>query len=245
MLDIEKDKFLSLQKMSDEKDYYNNVFKKTEKIISVTFYILSYIDTEKTNRVLYESVNSKVLALHEQNVSVLEISRHGAREQIEQLRHALVTLESTLRILAAARQLSSEVLFVLTTEIDAVVRTINHHYLELDEVPAAQVAKLRTQRAPQVERTTQRPQQQPFTGHDLSSDAAKVQAALPDRKTRILTVLEAAGEASIKDLSDVIRDCSEKTIQRELNDLIEKGKVIRIGERRWSRYSVLKEPLAD
>jgi DeoR/GlpR family transcriptional regulator of sugar metabolism len=36
----------------------------------------------------------------------------------------------------------------------------------------------------------------------------------------------------------VIKDVSEKTIQRELISLIEAGIILKTGERRWSRYSI-------
>jgi DeoR/GlpR family transcriptional regulator of sugar metabolism len=65
-----------------------------------------------------------------------------------------------------------------------------------------------------------------------------VYSALSDRTTRIKTVLEAKPNATIKDLKDIITDVSSKTIQRDLNSLIESGEVIREGERRWSTYSL-------
>ena len=73
---------------------------------------------------------------------------------------------------------------------------------------------------------------------DLSTDAHLVYSQLVDRGARIKTVLEAVPEATIKDIAEVITDVSEKTIQRELNSLIEKGQVVREGERRWSKYSI-------
>jgi hypothetical protein len=45
--------------------------------------------------------------------------------------------------------------------------------------------------------------------------------------------------ASIKDISSAFTNCSEKTIQRELNDLIGKGQVKKTGDKRWSRYSII------
>ncbi len=75
---------------------------------------------------------------------------------------------------------------------------------------------------------------------DISSDAYMVYSQLTDRAERIKTVLEAKPQATIKDIAEIITDVSEKTIQRELNSLIEKGQVLREGERRWSRYSVKK-----
>ncbi|ETB64226.1 MAG: hypothetical protein O210_OD1C00001G0714 [Parcubacteria bacterium RAAC4_OD1_1] len=46
------------------------------------------------------------------------------------------------------------------------------------------------------------------------------------------------GGVSIRDISDSFNNCSEKTIQRELNSLVEKGKLKKTGSKRWSRYSI-------
>jgi len=42
----------------------------------------------------------------------------------------------------------------------------------------------------------------------------------------------------VKDFAKVITDISEKTIQRELLDLVQRGVIKKEGERRWSRYSL-------
>jgi predicted HTH transcriptional regulator len=57
-----------------------------------------------------------------------------------------------------------------------------------------------------------------------------------ERQQLILGIIREIGESSIKDISDNIKDCSEKTIQRELNTLIYDGVLKKIGERRWSKY---------
>jgi hypothetical protein len=57
-----------------------------------------------------------------------------------------------------------------------------------------------------------------------------------ERQQVILSIIKEIGESSIKDISDNIKDCSEKTIQRELNTLIYDGVLKKIGERRWSKY---------
>jgi predicted HTH transcriptional regulator len=58
------------------------------------------------------------------------------------------------------------------------------------------------------------------------------------RKNSIISILKKDSQLTIKDFVKVINDCSEKTIQRELIDLVEKGIVKRSGERRWSTYSL-------
>lgn len=66
-----------------------------------------------------------------------------------------------------------------------------------------------------------------------------------ERTNKILYIIKdkqslSGGElgASIKDISIAFTDCSEKTIQRELNSLVLKGQIKKIGSKRWSRYSV-------
>lgn len=46
---------------------------------------------------------------------------------------------------------------------------------------------------------------------------------------------------SIRDISLSFPECSEKTIQRELNDLIEISKIKKTGNKRWSRYSIVNQ----
>jgi len=58
------------------------------------------------------------------------------------------------------------------------------------------------------------------------------------RQEVIVSVLKNQSNLTIKDFSKVIKDCSLKTIQRELIDLVNKGIVKKEGERRWSRYSL-------
>ena len=61
---------------------------------------------------------------------------------------------------------------------------------------------------------------------------------LKDRRETILSVIKNKRKASIKDISTLIREVSEKTIQRELLALIRDGIVLKQGERRWSIYSL-------
>ncbi len=68
-------------------------------------------------------------------------------------------------------------------------------------------------------------------------------ALIPDaqkskRRTTILTLIKQKGELTIKDITNVINDCSEKTIQRELMSLVDDRVLKRVGERRWSKYSL-------
>lgn len=58
------------------------------------------------------------------------------------------------------------------------------------------------------------------------------------RRDHILSVLKGKEAADIKAISTTIRGVSEKTIQRELQSLVEEGLVTRAGKRRWTTYSL-------
>ena len=57
-----------------------------------------------------------------------------------------------------------------------------------------------------------------------------------ERMSLILDFIRKNKRSSIKDIAAVVKGCSEKTIQRELGSLIERGLVRKVGERRWSVY---------
>ncbi len=61
------------------------------------------------------------------------------------------------------------------------------------------------------------------------------------RQKQIVDILQGLDSASIKDLAGYFKGAvSEKTLQRDLNDLISSGYVDTAGKRRWRRYKVLR-----
>lgn len=58
------------------------------------------------------------------------------------------------------------------------------------------------------------------------------------RRDEIVKITKEKGTVTIKDITDQIKDCSEKTIQRELIAMVDQGLLKKTGERRWSRYTV-------
>lgn len=59
------------------------------------------------------------------------------------------------------------------------------------------------------------------------------------RKDIIIGLVKDKGEVTIKDISSVVSECSEKTIQRELLSLVNSNLLKRTGEKRWSKYSLM------
>ena len=241
----QKDTELRLKRLAQDTNYYNNVFKKTEKVVSVIFYILSQIPEPDLIKDELSRIKDKALRTHEQALETLRLPSYAATLGVEQLQFALVTLESELRIIEAAHILPADIILLIIEQIDSVQRQLQNHYRvdsfhELSESTTAIITSTPAAPKPASKPTQPRQRRVSIPGNDISSDAYFVHSQLTDRAERIRTVLEAKPEASIKDIAEIITDVSEKTIQRELNSLIEKGQVRREGERRWSRYSAVK-----
>jgi len=59
-----------------------------------------------------------------------------------------------------------------------------------------------------------------------------------NRKSEILKIFKPSVNYSIKEISQAFQGLSDKTVQRDLNLLVEEGVIKKTGERRWSRYSL-------
>jgi ribosomal protein S20 len=59
-----------------------------------------------------------------------------------------------------------------------------------------------------------------------------------NRQNVIMDTIKKKGVVTIKDISTVLSDVSEKTVQREILSLVDKGLINKEGERRWSKYSL-------
>ncbi len=66
----------------------------------------------------------------------------------------------------------------------------------------------------------------------------RMQGAQKDRRASILSLLQTKQSVTVREVSETIQNCSEKTIQRELLALVAQGVLKKEGERRWSTYSL-------
>ncbi len=59
-----------------------------------------------------------------------------------------------------------------------------------------------------------------------------------ERRDAIMRTIRSKGQVTIKDISEHVTGVSEKTIQRDLQELIQHGVLIREGEKRWAVYKL-------
>lgn len=229
-------------------EYFKYIFKKTEKIVCAVLFVTKKITNESIEDENIHRVESAAHALLD--VSFIALRAQGVTRlpALRDVQFTLLELESRLRVLLSLEILHPDLFHVFENECDLVYRTVASY--------------LDSSRTVFKEPTTssESPARHPFTGTSASpsthADVANETRPQPrssfmpktvpspsgtrgsDRRERVLSILKDKENASIKDISDAFPECGEKTIQRILTDLIKDNLVIRIGERRWSRYRV-------
>lgn len=218
--------------------YYIPVYKKTEKIVCAVFFITERTkETQDVHDIVSDTRRTAVMSLR----SVIDFlgnthTRAGASDAIAHLS----SLRSLLHVLATVRIIRSDFLPILVHEIDTVLAHLSTRYdegaaeavLSEDSQPSyvAAVGRDRVRRVPREGAYRERPR-----SLGMSTSA---RSETRGRRESIQAIIKEKGAVSIKDISDIIKDVSEKTIQRELIEMIKDGLVLKEGERRWSRYKL-------
>lgn len=79
------------------------------------------------------------------------------------------------------------------------------------------------------------------SGVSFITNSPSGESTLSQRGREIVDILSSRGELNIRDIAAHLPEYGEKTIQRELGQLIEQKVIRRVGLKRWSRY-VLQGP---
>lgn len=143
-------------------------------------------------------------------------------------------LLSHIRILGVRNALSKEAALLLVHEYEAVAERLMRGsnpspFLSSEDFGMEELPGPAPLLSPQAMRSNQ--------GHIVKDNKTKPEnKGQSDRMSLILDIVRRKRSVSIKGIAAEIKGCSEKTIQRELNILIEQGLVRREGERRWSVY---------
>jgi hypothetical protein len=219
-----------------DKSFINKVYKRTERVCNGVFYILDKIykkDSENGSDIIGR-IRSLIPDIVKDASELLSEDIVSVKRKLPVFEQRLMYLMSLITIATTAEYIQASYAGLLALEIEgifselALVRTKNRE---------VKIAKVGTTRKQRFEAFGGLEQADAVPGATPSTTLLRTEA--PQRKDRIRTILVEKGQVSIKDISDIIKDVSEKSIQRDLNELIETGAVVRIGERRWSTYKLI------
>jgi DNA-binding transcriptional ArsR family regulator len=233
-----------------EKSIFNNVFnkdiqriylyKKAERLSKALNLIAPAF---RENKPLKDRIDGIAMG-------IIDASIAPAGFSLEALSRELLALSSILSIARTSGLLSPMNADFISQEAHTLLQeaaSYEEPRLSLEEVPSvAQLARTSVQsRTPALQkapfpqsRTLKTNSPIPSTTQVYKGHIKDVKDMNGDRRGAILAILKAKSPSYIKDISTLIRNVSEKTIQRELQALVVEGIVTKAGERRWTQYSL-------
>jgi hypothetical protein len=212
---------------SDREPMKWSLRKKTGDLVS---FMLGYKDIYFTERENFkQQTKTKILEL----VSFLEISRGAGL--VSDMNFAILKQEflNLLNVVEATSLVRRE---SHPSHITKTFFDVPKHVF-VQPQPVQPIGHL-SEEVTQVKDTYEYKKHPHRSGSLVGFTSVKNGAVKPSRQDAILALLKKSGNVTIKDISNVIKNCSEKTIQRELIAFISAGLVKKVGERRWSRYSL-------
>lgn len=209
------------------------LFKKSERIAKALSVILPAF---KDSVALKERISDISVTLIDASIQPPAVAK-------DVLSRELLALTSILSVARSAKILSPMNVEIISREVYLLMQELGGYddpRVSFEDTPSlsalARATVTKTSAPVQKTHSTSTSE----TGARLAHKGQDIKDTKNNRKEAILSVLKEKGPSYIKDISMMIRDVSEKTIQRELQALIDSGKVKKTGERRWTNYSLLE-----
>ena len=222
----------------------DRAYRRAERIVAAIFLATNHILGEEPLKMEIRRVALSVL-------SEIIHSRHELRSSVSAtvsdvqttIRHlialtrmmvfgALISPQNAEMIVGAADDLGSFILNAQRSPLSEKVLFSKNDFLETAHSYKGHLRDIKDNRVIKDTSSVR-------DNHGMSLTAPSNTArATSVRSESIMSILRGGVELSIRDIAANLPEYSEKTIQRELNMLIEGGMVKRTGLKRWSRYSL-------
>lgn len=160
---------------------------------------------------------------------VSNLNSAGQMREIDKLNAMIQNLFLKLELASSGTYISKMNFEVLKREYSA----LNNNIVEHSKSPIL----LEIQQPPQY-RTKDEITDIVLDRHEMDTEVdTEVNTKVSDRKTVIMSALKDGGPSSVSDVAKLFNGTiGEKTVQRELNSLVEVGVIKKEGEKRWRRY---------
>lgn len=215
------------------------VFKKTEKIAQAVYLITDHIkDSEPVKiRLKEESLDLLEISLGLNSIDIVE-----KKSLVNSFFSTIMGLTSFINIASISGLISRNNIDIISLEINKLVEYMKEN-IDTDLYKKGLILSSDffsvDSAFPDKGRLSIKPKtHSPQTNTAPSTERDSIKVTKNTRQKNIMDLLKKESDLTIKDFVKVIDNCSEKTIQRELLSLVEKGMIKKDGERRWSRYSL-------
>ncbi|MEK7200829.1 MAG: hypothetical protein AAB672_01725 [Patescibacteria group bacterium] len=228
---------ITIQKNNDFIDIYN----KSYRLAAAVFVISNVIDQNEELRTKTKKLSLDLVSM---SVNLKDISFPDTKRLVTDIEKKSFELMSMLDIASVSGLISKMNGNILKEEFQSFILELNRFSEKFENNKNASVGSIFKESLIQnninnLEKTNLlnlANEQKAISNNGLKNGNGHKRKDL--RKNTILDFIKGQNDVSIKDIVPNIIGCSEKTIQRELIQLINDGKIRKIGERRWSKYSL-------
>lgn len=228
------------------------IFKKTEKVAVALHLITNLISDNEPIKWQIRQMSLRVLS---DTVSLKRTSPSRSKVAINDLLAYMSELVSLMKVASLSNHVSSMNYSVMHKEILMLMNNLDALNLEtlssggyvlpqdFFNVPEPTFSTLTSNKATNATQLFSKGHYR--TSVDVKDNQLKQSESIikdsikDNRRETIIRLLKVHKYLGIKEFALEIRGCSEKTIQRELIDMVGKGVLKKTGERRWSTYSLI------
>ncbi|MFA6999679.1 MAG: DeoR family transcriptional regulator [Candidatus Paceibacterota bacterium] len=236
-------------KSLNNRPIYEFANKKTEKLVTALYMVTDCMDTDDALKVKLRELGVGLLSDMYKLSTLSPLDKHNhISSSLSHVYEVLSFIEIAYTI-GFISEMNTAILkkefMILIGELESHQKKDKHFTFILDEQMFSARQDLAVNK--EVKRTlsdsvsfiNKESPLQNFKSNKLNLSSTTNLTDKKDRIEKILNLIKEKKDISIKDISSSFTDCSEKTIQRELNSLVEKGQIKKTGAKRWSRYQVV------
>lgn len=239
--------------------------KKIEKIVSAVYLVSDVMDQKSP---LVSELRTHSLELINAIYALLSRSGFNSADDISRVFARLEKLISLIRIGTSTTAISVMNGDILLVELDKLAQVIASDIAELlenEQAPKPRNATLRTATIPNavladdafedlLDRYYSKRHQNDIkttllNQNDIINDIGSIKTTFQndiekypykiDRKQDILDAIKSRRISTLPDIKSLVKNCSDKTLQRELVNLVEMGLIKKEGNKRWTTYRAL------
>ena len=215
----------------DEHFFY--VLKKTEKIVTALYLVTNLI---KDNDPLKWEIRERCMSLISSTIALASIDSQEKNTYMRFFLSSILETRTFVNISLGSHIISKMNAGLIIDEIDALVIHIKDRALDSASRAGYVLSKSFFATEPPSRTDDKVDPHMSFKKTPQNNTFPK-----DSRKTSIIELLKRQPNLTIKDIVKVIPNCSAKTVQRELSDLVHSGMIKKEGDRRWSRYSLTSD----
>lgn len=218
-------------------------YRRAERLAGAIFLIISHLPEED---VLKTHIRTEAVGLLTAVLSSKDSLRQDQPRSAQVINGRVRMLMSCVKLLAISGSISSQNanillealdefgLFIATAQKSQMADTVRLSKEDLLDVSGEDVrSESRTKRIKDKVSI-----KDGNTMSDIDKDSVRGDSGNGVRARNILNVLKTGGSLGIKDIAANLPEYSEKMIQRELLALVSGRKVVKVGLKRWSKYSL-------